>query len=258
MHIINDITGKIERAKSLSFGDIFNSSVETFKKVWLQGFVTYVLNVLLIAPLFIILYIPLIFFGILSPDSFGDDIDLNGVSVTAGILTGLLFLVLLFAASALSLGFKAAFYRIIREKDLGLNTSDNYFFFFKKQYLSKTIGLSLSMLGMVLLSYILCVLPLLYLIVPLYYMTIIYALNPDMSNAEIIQAGFKLGNKKWLLSFGLLFVSAILSGIVGFLMCIIGVYVTRQFVDLPCYHIYKEVVGLDEVFAIDNIETSQE
>ena len=258
IYTLSDITRKIANAKTLDFGSVFSNSIDTFKKVWLQGLVTYLLSMVLVLPFLFIVYIPMIFLGILSPDSFGENIDFNGLSITAAILTVLLFIVFFLTVSAISLGLKAGFYKIVRDKDLGLNTADDYFFFLKKQYIKKTIGLSLTILGIVLLAYVLCVLPVFYVIVPVYYMVIIYALNPDMPNSEILKAGFQLGNKKWFLSFGLLFVAGILAGVVGILLCFIGIYVTQQFIDLPCYHVYKEVIGVGESNPIDEVGAPSE
>jgi hypothetical protein len=38
---LNDISRKIANAKTLDFGSVFSSAIDTFKKVWLQGLVTY-------------------------------------------------------------------------------------------------------------------------------------------------------------------------------------------------------------------------
>ena len=258
MYTLNDISRKIANAKTLDFGSIFSSAIDTFKKVWLQGLVTYLLSMVLILPFFLILYIPMIFVGITNPESLEDGLDFDGLSAIVIVACVLLFVIFFISMGAVSLGLKAAFYKIVRDKDLGLNTSDDYFFFLKKQYLKKTIGLSLTILGIFLLAYTLCILPVFYVIVPVYYMVIIYALNPDMPNSEILKAGFQLGNKKWFLSFGLLFVAGILAGVVGFLLCFIGIYVTQQFIDLPCYHVYKEVIGVGDSNPIDEVGAPSE
>ena len=118
--------------------------------------------------------------------------------------------------------------------------------FFKKPYLGKTIRLGLAYIGITLIATLLCFLPIIYAIVPLTYMFVVYAFNPDKSVSEIIKLSFDLGNKKWLLTFGLIIVSGLLAGIVGFIMCFVGVYVTASFSYLPPYFIYKEVVGFED------------
>jgi uncharacterized membrane protein len=134
---------------------------------------------------------------------------------------------------------------------------EDYFYFFKKPYLGKTIKLALAFSGISILATLLCFIPLIYAFVPLSLMTVIYAFNPDMSISEIINLSFKLGNKKWLIAFGLMIVSALLAGIVGFLMCGVGLYVTSSFSYLPAYFIYKDVIGFDNESEIKQIEESK-
>ncbi len=77
-------------------------------------------------------------------------------------------------------------------------------------------------------------------------MNVIFAFNPELSTSEIVKAGFKLGNKKWLLTFGLIIISGLIAEIIGLLMCCVGILVTASFAYLPAYFIYKESVGFDE------------
>lgn len=93
---------------------------------------------------------------------------------------------------------------------------------------------------------ILCYIPFIYVIVPMSYFAFFFAFNPELSVGDIVKASFGLGNKKWLLSFGLLIVTSILSQIVGLLLCVIGVLFTAAFIYHPTYLIYKHVVGFDE------------
>ena len=82
--------------------------------------------------------------------------------------------------------------------------------------------------------------------VPIALMNAIFDFNPELSTSEIVKAGFRLGNKKWLLTFGLMIVCGFLAGIVGILMCCIGIYITTSFSYLPIYFIYKDSVGFDK------------
>ncbi|MDH7911390.1 hypothetical protein [Winogradskyella sp. SYSU M77433] len=52
-------------------------------------------------------------------------------------------------------------------------------------------------------------------------------------------------NKKWLITFGLLFVGGMVASIIGFLMCFVGIYVTASFSYLPPYLIYKDIIGFN-------------
>ena len=55
---------RIDNAKSLDFGTIFNQSIELFKKVWVQGLVVFLLNMVLAIPVIMVAYVPLIVFGL--------------------------------------------------------------------------------------------------------------------------------------------------------------------------------------------------
>jgi hypothetical protein len=117
---------------------------------------------------------------------------------------------------------------------------------FKKQYMSKLLGLSLATVGIGIAAYLLCLIPIFYVIVPLQFISVIFAFNPELSVKEVIYSSFNLGTKKWFIAFGLLFVSTILAQLAGMIMCVIGVLFTASFVYLPAYFIYKEVVGFYE------------
>ena len=64
---------------------------------------------------------------------------------------------------------------------------------------------------------------------------------------HIIKAAFKLGNKKWGITFALLFVCSVTAYFVGLIACGIGIYATTSFIFLPSYLVYKKVVGFSEV-----------
>ncbi|SDH08973.1 hypothetical protein [Winogradskyella thalassocola] len=243
------IKSRIENANALDFGIIFNQSIELFKKVWVQGLVTLLLNMVLAIPVIMIVYIPLLFLGFanaLTIDNSYDSYDSTGVGVVFGFVFFIVYIFLIVAMSAIGLGLKAAFYRICKFKDLEQMGKEDYFYFFKKPYLGKTIKLGAAFTGIALLATLLCFIPIIYAVVPLSFIVVVYAFNPDLSISEIIKLGFDLGNKKWLISFGLMFVSGFLAMMVGFLMCGFGIYVTSSFGQLPSYFIYKDVVGFDE------------
>ncbi|WP_179343921.1 hypothetical protein [Winogradskyella ursingii] len=252
---LEQIQSRIQNAKDLDFGDIFNSSIELFKKVWVQGLVTILLNMVLAIPVMMIIYIPLLLSGVMtsfnSYDSYNtyNSYDQYTQSEMSPILIGVMVILYIFfavAMGAISFGLKAAFYRICKFKDLEQMGREDYFYFFKKPYLKKTILISLALTGIALLAVLLCFLPLLYAIVPLSFMVVIFAFNPNMPISDIIKLSFELGNKKWLITFGLLFVSGLLAGIVGMLMCFVGIYVTSSFSYLPTYVIYREIIGFED------------
>jgi len=256
MNHFNVLLQKIDSSKNLDFGTVFSRCIELFKKVWLQGLIVTILSGVLIVPIFLVIYIPLIALGIMSPEFFNNNHGLSsisGLSVFVIFMMIILFLVVMVFALTVSVAMKAAFFRIIKSKDLLLNQSDDYFFFFKKGYLKKSMGLALISAGIVILALLLCVLPIFYALIPLSYIAVVYALNPDLSVNEIVKLSFKLGNKKWFITFALAIVAWFLSTVVGFLMCFIGIYVTQQFINLPFYEVYKQSVGFDEANEIDSI-----
>lgn len=250
---ITEIQRRIQNAKDLDFGTIFNQSIELFKKVWVQGLVVLLLNMVLAIPLMMLIYIPMIFTGLFEAytnsyaygayDPYYSQPEISPLTMLVLIV---LYLIAMFGISVIGVGLKCAFYRICKLKDLKQMGKEDYFYFFKKPYLGKTIRLGLAYIGITLIATLLCFLPIIYAIVPLTYMFVVYAFNPDKSVSEIIKLSFDLGNKKWLLTFGLIIVSGLLAGIVGFIMCFVGVYVTASFSYLPPYLIYKEVVGFED------------
>jgi len=253
-----EIQRRIKNAKNLDFGTLFNQSIELFKKVWVQGLVTLLLNMVLAIPVMMIVYIPLIFMGLVDaygsnndPFDFSSQSELSPIMIIAMVIV---YLFLIIAMSTISFGLKAAFYRICRLKDLEQMGKEDYFYFFKKPYLAKTMKLGLVFSGISMLAALFCVLPIIYVIVPLSLMIVIYAFNPEMSISDIVKLGFDLGNKKWLITFGLMFVSGFLAGIIGMLMCGIGIYVTASFSYLPPYFIYKDVIGFGEEDEIQQLE----
>lgn len=244
---------RIKNAKDLDFGTLFNQSIELFKKVWVQGLVTLLLNMVLALPVVMIVYIPLIFLGFFeaytsSYGSYDPYVETTPSELSPMIIFAMVvvYIFLVIALSTIGFGLKAAFYRICKLKDLEQMGREDYFYFFKKPYLSKTIKLALAFTGISVCAALLCLVPLFYVMVPLSFMVIVYAFNPDIPISEIIKLGFDLGNKKWLIAFGLMIIAGFLAGIVGMLMCCVGVYVTASFGYLPHYFIYKDVIGFDD------------
>lgn len=254
MHI-SEIQKRIQNAKEVDFGNVFSDSVELFKNVWVQGLVVVLLNMVLAIPVLFLVYIPLVIFGfvgvvsdLIAIDSYGyyDSYNQPDISLAFVFLTIPLLLFTIVAMSTVAFGLLAAFYRICKLKDLNEVGREDYFYFFRKPYLLKTVKLSAAFVGIMIVAYCLCFFPLIYACVPLYYMYVVYAFNPEKSVSEIIKLSFAIGNKKWLITFGLLFVTGFLSIVVGILMCFVGTYVTRTFMMLPTYLIYKDVVGFED------------
>lgn len=255
MNTINNLLEKIENAKELDFGTILSQSIELFKKVWVQGLVMLLITFVFMIPFYLVIYLPMLAIGIIDPEMFQ-----NGQEPSLMVTIPFIIFMLIFAffAMVISFGLKASFYRICKFKDFGDATPDDYLFYLKKPYLGKVVKLSIITFGITLLASLLCLLPVFYVIVPVTLMTVIFAFNPDLSASEIVKAGFRLGNKKWLITFGLIIVAGLLAQVVGMVLCLIGVFVTASFSYLPPYFIYKESVGFDFQDKIESIGTSIE
>src|SRR5690606_8784156 len=208
---LTQLQSKINNAKDLDFGTIFNQSMELFKKVWVQGLLTLIISSALLVPFYFLMYLPLIAMGLVDPESFEPGNEPSFVVMFPFIIFMILFV---FYAMAVSFGTQAAFFRICMQKDLNIPASDDYFHFFKKHYILKILKLSLASVGITILAAMLCGLPLIYVIVPISFFSIMFAFNPELSVTDIVKASFALGNKKWLLAFGLTIVASILAQII--------------------------------------------
>jgi len=252
MNTIDYLQEKINNAKELDFGTIFSASIELFKKTWMQGFLLQMFNIIIMLPLIIILYIPLVTMIIAEAQS-GN----TSPGMYSDFFAGMSFLYILFiivgvfVLGAVQMALQAAFFRIMRNLDEGktIKTSD-FFCFINGEYLSKTFMLMLVTVLIAIPSVLLCYIPLIYMMVPFSLFALIFAFNPELSVGDIVKVSFKLGHKKWLLTFGLIIVSSFLAQIVGMLLCGVGVFFTAAFVYHPVYLIYKDVIGFsndDEV-----------
>ncbi|MFD1615232.1 hypothetical protein [Gelatiniphilus marinus] len=260
MHTITSLLEKIERAKALDFGTIFGESIELFKKTWLQGFLMILLTTIIMLPLIIVLYIPLIGMAIAQQEGgYANSDAFNNFFGGMSILYILFVIVGIFVLGAISVAINAGFYRIMRKLDNNETVKTAEFFHFvKTKYLSKTFMIMLVSILIAIPSALLCYIPLIYMIVPLSFFGIFFAFNPELSVGEIVKASFKLGHKKWLLAFGLIIVSSLLSQIVGYLLCGVGLLFTATFVYHPIYLIYKKTIGFNETSAIEEIGTTVE
>tara|TARA_R110000868_G_scaffold386023_1_gene654130 strand:- start:1506 stop:2288 length:783 start_codon:yes stop_codon:yes gene_type:complete len=260
MNTISSLLEKIEKAKELDFGTIFSESIELFKKTWLQGFLLQLFTLLVMLPLIIILYVPLIGMVIAQQESgYNDNEVFTDFFAGMSILYILFVIVGVFVLGAISVALNAGFYRIMQKLDYDeqVITSD-FFYFVKGKYLSKAFLIMLVSILIAIPAALLCYIPLIYAIVPLSYFGLFFAFNPELSVGDIVKASFKLGNKKWLLSFGLFVVSYLLVVILMFLTCGIGALFLSPFMYHPTYLIYKHVIGFDKNNVIEEIGTTSE
>lgn len=253
---ISQLEEKIQNAMALDFGTIFSESIELFKKTWVQGFLLQIFNLVIALPFIIILYVPLIGFVLANAENGYDDSEtLSAFFAGMSILYILFLIVGIFVLGAVQVALNAAFFRIMKKLDHNeATTTNDFFYFLKGKYLSKALILMIVSILISIPAVILCYIPFIYVIVPMSYFSFFFAFNPDLSVGDIVKASFGLGNKKWLISFGLLIVSSLLAQIVGLLLCLVGVFFTAAFVYHPTYLIYKHVIGFDETNEILEIE----
>lgn len=248
----NFLIEKIENAKQLSFGDIFNESIELFKKVWMQGFVKTLLQAALGVVITLLSYIPIFmilgFFGV-TVGVMGEE----AAPVAALPMIVLLFIALILiiiVTGVVPVALTAGFYRICKNKDLNEATSDDYFYYLKRKHFKKMATLVAASIGIAIPAMLLCYFPVFFVMIPITFFTIIFAFNPDLSASDIISVGFKIGVKKWGITFCLIVVSGFASAMVGMLLCGIGVLFTSSFVYLPIYFVYKHVIGFEDDYRV--------
>ena len=248
MNTFNSLEEKIDNAKALEFSSLFDSIIELFKKVWLKGF----LVVLLIAVFAFVVNILFSLIGIAPKNNLpinGFDFDGFFSFYSETIIYSIPQTILV---STITMAIVAAFYRICKQFVLGEHVVDDYFYFLKKEYFSKLLMLGIIHTGIAVVTQFLFVIPYIYAYVPLAYFTIIFANNPHLSEGEIVKASFKIGNKKWLITFGTMFVAGLL-GMLGIIGCGIGILFTISIVYLPVFFIYKEVIGFEDTSEIEQI-----
>lgn len=249
-----DFKQKVATAPALDFGDIFGKSFDLFKKVWVQGVVFMLMIFVISLPSIVLSYAPLFM-----TSGFGSiDIE-DSPFITGGPSFGVLIAQLLFgiAVSTASIGLTAGFFNICKNASQNkVFGSNQLFIFFKKRYLVKMLVINLASIGIAILAALLFVLPLIYVSVPLSFVAAIFAFHPDWNTSQIIKAAFSIGNKKWLLSFGLLVVTGIIIYILIIVSCGLGIIFFTCFQYLPIFLIYNQVVGFQGENESGQIEIS--
>ena len=232
------LSNSIENSNPLDFGSIFGKSIDLFKQVWLQGFIIVILTFLTIIPFYVLIYIPLLIAGVTDPKMLKSEEVPPEIMIPMVILIPLMFL----GVMTVSLLLNAAFLRICRNKDLNLSKSDDYFHYFNKKYASKAFLLSLMIFGLMVLGLLACGLGIFYLVVPISLIPAFLAFDQELSAKEIVKSSFSLGNKNWLVIFGLVIIMGLVAEL-GILLCFVGVFFTAMLAKIPVYFMYKDAVG---------------
>ncbi len=189
-------------------------------------------------PFYLMIYIPMVIMGIADPEIMQQE-EPPAIFVLVMIL---IMPIVIMAAMVISIALMAAFYRICRQKDLGKDSVDDYFYYFKNGNLKKVLPLALISLGLSILGALACGIGMIYVIVPVSLIPAFLAFNTELSPMEMVKACFKLGNKNWLVIFGLILIMGLLAQL-GILLCFVGLLFTAMLAKIPVYYIYKDGVG---------------
>jgi len=235
-------TQHIKHKPDLNFGTIFSRSIELFKKVWLQGFIILLLTFVVILPFYIVMYIPMIAMGLTDPEAFRH----NELPPMVAIAMIILVPVIAIGITTFALALNAAFLKICKQKDLEEVAKDDYFYYFKEGRIGKVFILALYVFGLSILGALACGVGMFYLMVPISLIPAFLSFSNDLSPSEIVKASFILGNKNWLVIFGLVLIMSIVAQL-GFILCCVGVLFTAMLGKVPIYYMYKDGVGFDEV-----------
>ncbi len=239
---------KIENSQSPDFGNILSKSFDLFKKIWMDGFMHLLVNTLAIVPLMLLIYIPFVpaFIEAAQNDAsenFRPDFDFPVIYIIGYIL---MILVVVIITQVISIGITAHFFKVCKIKDLETQEEDGgYFSYLKGKNFGKLIALSLATFGIAIAAMMLCYIPIFYVMVPLQLIVVIFAFNDQLSVSDLISLSFKLGNKFWLLVFGLIIVSSMIAQL-GIILCFVGIFFTAFFVHIPIYYFYKDTVGFGD------------
>ncbi|WP_109302541.1 hypothetical protein [Aquimarina sp. AU474] len=243
------IFNKIENSKKPDFGDILSKSFELYKKAFSIGLIHGLISLAIAIPFVLIVYIPILPTYIEMIEYSGDPYyqptffeDYSFIMIAIWVLV---VFVMSFIMQVLNISVYGHFFKALKNEDL--NTTDDIggYFTIAKNHFGKIVILSLATMGIGILAMLLCYFPLFYVMVPFQLVIPIFIFNQEMSVGDIIKAAFKLGNKYWLIFFGLIFVSAIFSSL-GVLGCYIGVIATMFFSYIVSYYMYKETIGFED------------
>lgn len=239
---------KIDSARTPDFGNLLSKSFDLFKKVWVDSFMHVIVTFLVAIPLIVLIYIPFIPAFIKSIQ----EGDMNNMEpnfdypLLTIIAYSFMIFVLMVVVQMIALAITAHFYKVCKIKDLGQqDDTGSYFYYLKDGGFAKVFKLSLANFGIAIAAALLCYLPIFYVMVPLQLMVVIFAFNKELSVSDIISISFKLGNKFWLLVFGLIIVSSLIAQL-GVILCIVGLFFTAYFAYIPIYYFYKETIGFDD------------
>jgi len=242
---MDHILQRIANASALDFGGILSKSFELFKKVWVQALLTGIVTILVALPFILVIYIPFVPYFIEAVSSGGGSDFMEDVPFN--VIFGWIALIFLisFLLQPFILSIHGNFLHICKNADFDNGTEGPGYFHLVKTHFVKLLLLSLATTGIALFAALLCYFPLFYVLVPIQLFLPMVVFNENLSVSEIVKLAFKLGNKFWLMIFGLMIVSGLLASITGLLLCGIGAIVTSFYQNIVVYYIYKDSIGFD-------------
>jgi len=245
----SEIQSKINSAKALDFGNIFNQSVELFKKSWLYGFMLQLFTIIISLPFIIILYVPFVMLIVTQSQSGHIETDEFSTFLAGFSILYILFFILgILTISVIQIAMNASFFRILKRLDYDEDVKiSDLFYFVKGKYVGNLFLLMLMTIVISIVASLLCFLPIIYAIIPISFFTIVFAFNPELNVGDIVKLSFNLGTKKWLISFGLFIVAKLVIMFLIVLTCGLGSLFLIPFIYHPSYIIYKEVVGFNDI-----------
>jgi len=254
----NDIFTKIETAQKPDFGGILSKSFDLFKLIWKDCLYHGLISMAVALPFLILVYAPLmpLYIDMIEASINGYNVQPD-MNYSVGWYIGYTLIVFGFAImmQIIGIGIAAHFYRVLKKHDLQTDENPGGYFIYLKEHFGKIVLLTLATTGISLVAIVLCYFPIFYVMVPLQLVLPIFAFNKRMSVGSIIKAAFKLGNRFWLIIFGLAILSSMIAQI-GVIACFVGVFVTAYFVHIPMYYVYKDTIGFDDT--LDAISQTNE
>ncbi len=254
------ILQKIELHEGLTFETIIGDSFDLYKKVFAYGILKIIFEFILMYAIQFVMMIPMIpIFALaeVDPQGLGNS---GGMSGLSAVLMILIYFGIVSLSTLVSFCLTVGFYRMCFQQESGLNVNIEAFFYaLKKKYWKKTFLLSMLSTFITIVSFSLFLLPGFYMLIPMGFVSVIYAFNIDLSIGDIFNVAFKLGNKYWLLMFLGCIAAAFMSAL-GILACGIGIIATGSFIYMPFYTAYSKMVGFDTDIAseIDLIGKNKE
>ena len=249
MSSFNIISKKIAEAPKIDFADLFNESVQVFKKVWLQGFLLQLLT--------IGISISLMF---LNFSMFQDEgVDFNAQYNIQNILTDdamtqqhgsalILYYLLTIVVGIISSLLSFGFFKVVGQMDQGQDFMfSDFFYFFRNGRFTKSFLLVLANFGVAILAVLMCVLPIFYVMIPLMFITPFYVYNSELSISEVLKSSFALGHKKWGITFAITLLNIITLYILIICTCGLGALFFGCFLQIPIYVLYKKIISFESL-----------